>query len=150
MSLLEPKTFADQGKAIRDLRNAETDLILVDSMVALYRLEYPDEKSLPSEKMDHTRELSRQLSILSSIAREKNIPVMITCHMFRNWETKEPDVVGGELMKYWSKTIIYLERTSKMSERKAVVMKHRFAPEGGNVKFQIVNDGIKPSGFRIF
>ncbi len=150
MNILEPQTFTDQGKMIRELRNRETDLILVDSMVALYRLEYPDEKCPPSEKMGHTRELSRQLSILSNIAREKEIPVLITCHMFRNWETKDPDVVGGELMKYWSKTIIYLERTSRMSERKATVTKHRFAPEGGNVKFQIVNDGIKPSGFRIF
>ena len=70
--------------------------------------------------------------------------------MFRGWENGNPDVVGGDLMKYWSKTMVYLEKTNRMSERKATIMKHRFAPEGGNVKFSIVKEGIKPSGFRIF
>ena len=149
VELLEPHTFAEQGEMIRKLGRAQADLIVVDSMVALYRLEYGEEKK-SSERMDHVRELSRQLSILSAIARTKDIPVLVTSHMFRGWDNGEPDVVGGDMMKYWSKTIIYLERTGRMSERKATVTKHRFAPEGGNVKFQLVSDGIKPSGFRIF
>ena len=150
MRIIEPKNFTEQGKVIRELGNLDADLIVIDSMVALYRLEYTEEKKKKSERMEHIRELSRQLSVLSNIAREKNIPVMITSHMFKDWDTGNSDVVGGDMMKYWSKTIMYIEKTSKMSERKAIIMKHRFAPEGGNVKFSIVKEGIKPSGFRIF
>lgn len=150
MEVIEPKTFAEQGKFIRELGNREADMIIVDSMVALYRLEYSEERKNLSEKTGPIRELSKQLSILSNIARGKDIPVFITSHMFRNWETQKQDVVGGDLMKYWSKTMLFLEKTHKMSERKATIMKHRFAPEGGNVKFNIVNEGIKPAGFRIF
>jgi len=149
MKIIEPKSFEEQGRIIRKLDGMEADMIIVDSMVALYRLEYSEEMK-KQERMGPVRELSKQLSVLSNIARTKDIPVFITAHMFRNWETKNPDVVGGDLMKYWSKTIIFLEKTNKMSERRATVMKHRFAPEGGNVKFELVNDGIKPSGFRIF
>ncbi len=150
MEIMEPKTFTNQGKIIRGLEDKEADMVIVDSMVALYRLEYSEDKKELMERMEPVRELSKQLSILSNIARSKNIPIIITSHMFRDWDSKTPDVVGGDLMKYWSKTLIYLERTNKMSERKATIIKHRFAPEGGNVKFMIVKEGIKPSGFRIF
>jgi DNA repair protein RadB len=148
--LIEPKTFQEQSRAVRELESLDADLIIVDSMVALYRLEYGEEKKDKSERMEPVRELSKQLAILSNIARKKDIPVVITSHMFRGWDSGEPDVVGGDLMKYWSKTLVFIEKTSRMSERKATIMKHRFAPEGGNVKFQIANEGIKPSGFRIF
>jgi hypothetical protein len=37
-----------------------------------------------------------------------------------------------------------------MSERKATLIKHRYLPEWGSVKFSIVNEGIKPAGFKIF
>ena len=150
LEIIEPKTFEEQGMVIRKLGSMGTNMIIVDSMVALYRLEYSEEKKDISERMGPVRELSKQLSILSNLARERNIPVFLTSHMFRNWDTKLPEVVGGDLMKYWSKTIVYIEKTNRMSERRATIMKHRFAPEGGNVKFNIVSDGIRPSGFRIF
>jgi DNA repair protein RadB len=149
ITLLEPKNFEEQGKLIRALEKErhKTDLIILDSAVALYRLEYADPKA---ETLEAHRELSKQISILSNLSREKGIPVIITAHTFQNWDTGQNEIVGGDMIKYWSKAIVYLERTSKTSERKATVMKHRWVPEGGTVKFVIVEDGIKPSGFRIF
>jgi DNA repair protein RadB len=149
ITLLEPKTFEEQGKLIRTLEKEKhkTDLIILDSAVALYRLEYADPKA---ETLEAHRELSKQISILSNISREKDIPVIITAHTFQNWDTGTNEIVGGDMIKYWSKAIVYLERTNKTSERKATVVKHRWVPEGGTVKFVIVEDGIKPSGFRIF
>jgi DNA repair protein RadB len=147
ITLLEPKTFEEQGKLIRSLDSQKSDLIILDSAVALYRLEYADPKA---ETLEAHRELSKQISILSSLSREKNIPIIITAHTFQNWDTGTNEIVGGDMIKYWSKAIVYLERTSKTSERKATVIKHRWVPEGGTVKFVIVEDGIKPSGFRIF
>ncbi len=147
ITLLEPKSFREQGKVIRSLESHKADLIILDSAVALYRLEYADPKA---ETLEAHRELSKQISILSGLARDKNIPVIITAHTFHNWDTDTHEIVGGDMIKYWSKAIVYLERTGKTSERKATVIKHRWVPEGGTVKFVIVEDGIKPSGFRIF
>lgn len=150
IELVEPKDFDDQGKVIRSLPERDADLVIVDSMAALYRLEYADPRPNTKNVLEANRELSKQLSILSNIAREKNIPVMITTHTFRNWDTKEHDIIGGDSVKYWSKAIVFFERTNKTSERKATLKKHRYLPEGGDVKFMLVNEGIKPSGFRLF
>jgi DNA repair protein RadB len=147
ITLIEPKNFEEQGKVIRSLESQKPNLIILDSAVALYRLEYADPKA---ETLEAHRELSRQISILSNLSRYKDIPIIITAHTFHNWDTDTHEIVGGDMMKYWSKAIVYLERTNKTSERKATVMKHRWMPEGGTVKFLIVDDGIKPSGFRIF
>jgi DNA repair protein RadB len=150
IELVEPKDFAGQGKIISSLQHKTPDLVIVDSIAALYRLEYADSKTENRRILEANRELSKQLSILSNIAREKCIPVLITTHTFRNWETKESEIIGGDSIKYWSKAIVYFERTSRTSERKATMIKHRYLPEGGNVKFMLVNEGIKPSGFKLF
>ena len=147
IKLLEPKTFQEQAKIIRELKNIETDLIVLDSAVALYRLEYSDPKI---EILEANRELSKQLALLSTFARESGIPVLITAHTFKNWDTGENDIVGGDSIKYWSKSMVFLEKTSKMGERKATVVKHRSIPEGKETKFLIVEDGIKPSRFSLF
>ena len=145
--LIEPKTFEEQGVVVKNLENQDFDMLVLDSSVALYRLKCADPTK---ETLEANRELSIQLSILSNIARKKNIPVIITAHTFRNWDTGENHIIGGDSIKYWSKSIIFIEHTGKMGERKATVMKHRSVPEGKSVKFEIVQEGIRPSGFRIF
>lgn len=148
ISLIEPKNFQEQGKCIRSMEKGDAGLIILDSAVALYRLEH-GENSKP-EITEQNRELSRQLSILSAISRDKKIPVVLTAHTYKNWDTGENEIVGGDPLKYWSKSIVFLEKTGKTSERKATIIKHRSEPEGKSVKFMIVEDGIRPSGFRIF
>lgn len=154
IDLIEPKSFKDQGLAMKLLETREADLIILDSAVALYRLEHGDNekpKKGPSEQtLEANRELSKQISVLTSIARTKKIPVLITTHTFRNWDSGANEVVGGDSIKYWSKVIVFLEKTGKTSERKALLTKHRYMPEGGSVNFLIVQDGIKPSKFKLF
>jgi DNA repair protein RadB len=146
--IIEPKDFKEQGKVIRGLPESQMDMIVLDSAAALYRLEYSDPEK---EALEANRELSKQMSILSNISREKNIPVIVTSHTYRNWDTDRNEIVGGDAIKYWAKTVIFLERTGKMAERTATIIKHRSIPEGKTVKFEITNDGIKPaSGFRLF
>ncbi|RLJ08808.1 MAG: DNA repair and recombination protein RadB [Candidatus Aenigmatarchaeota archaeon] len=148
ITLLEPKSFEEQGKIIRSLQEKEFDMIVLDSAVALYRLEYADPMK---EAIEPNRELSKQLSVLSNTAREKKMPVIITSHVFRSWETQKNEIVGGDSVRYWSKVIVFLERTGRTSERKATIIKHRWVPEGKSVKFVIVQEGIKPaSGFKLF
>ncbi len=157
IKLVEPKTFEEQGRAIKMLERERADLIILDSAVALYRLHNAEsvdnktKKCVPDLfKIEANRELSKQLSILSNLARERNIPVLITAHSFKKWENGSIDMVGGDSIKYWSKAIVFLEKTGKTSERKAMLVKHRHMPEGKEAKFMIVQEGIKPSGFKLF
>lgn len=148
ISLIQPKNFSEQGKIIRGLEAIEADLIVLDSAVALYRLE--SDENGKNNKSEANRELSKQFSMLSNIARDKNIAVLVTAHTYKNWDTGENEVVGGDSLKYWSKSLIFIEKTLKTSERKVTIIKHRSQPEGKSAKFMIVSDGIKPSGFKIF
>lgn len=157
-TLIEPKDFRGQGRIIRELGREKADLYVVDSMVALYRLEYAEKTEGVNPKsyeagrtvLEANRELSKQLSLLSRLAREKKVPVLVSAHTFRSWDTGLNEIVGGDSIKYWSKIIVYLEKTGKVSERKATLIKHLHRPEWSSVKFSIVNEGIKPAGFKIF
>jgi len=46
-------------------------------------------------------------------------PVIITAHTFKHWDTKENKIIGGDSIAYWSKSIIFIEKTGKTSERKS-------------------------------
>ncbi len=149
ITLSEPLDFKEQGRAIKDLQGKNPDLVILDSAVALYRLECAEQEGrvlMPRAN----KELSRQLSMLSRLARVKGIPVLITAHTYKNWETGKSEVIGGDSLKYWSKVLVFVEKTDKTSERKAVLTKHRSLCEGRSVKFLITQDGIKPSGFKLF
>jgi len=153
INLLEPKNFSEQGKIIRELKGS--DLVIVDSLSALYRLKYAEANQKKSKEvnasiLEANRELSKQLSILSNHARENGIPVIVTSHTFKNWETGESEIVGGETVKYWSKGILFIEKTGRSGERKAILKKHRSRPEGISTKFIITQDGIKAAGFKLF
>jgi len=153
MELVEPKSLKEQTEAVRRLGERKPDLVILDSSVALYRVECAEAREVvpASQKADMdsvmivNRELSKQLSTLSALARERKIPVIITTHAFKSWGDGSYDVVGGDAIRYWSKAIIFLEKTGKSSERKATIMKHRSQPEGKEAKFKLVQEGIKPS-----
>jgi len=148
IDLIEPKNFSEQGETISGLHEKQADLIILDSAAALYRLEYADPDK---EAFEPNRQLGKQMSVLSNLSREKGIPVIVTSHTYKNWDTDKNEIVGGDSIKYWAKAVVFLERTGKMSERTATIVKHRSIPEGKAVKFFITQDGIKPaSGFRLF
>ena len=112
-----------------------------------------------------TMELVDAMVVAARAANKKGIPVVVTAHAFKHWDDGSHgydrgggsavyghgggsavyEMVGGDAMRYWSKTIVYLEKTGKTSERKATIMKHRSREEDGSVKFMLVDDGIKPS-----
>ena len=154
IELVEPKDLKEQTDAVRKLGARSPDLVILDSSVALYRVECAEmRETLDNDRkrcemdsvMSANRELSKQLSVLSVLARDKGIPVIITTHAFRSWGNGAYDVVGGDAIRYWSKSIVFLEKTGKNSERRATIVKHRSMPEGRATKFMLVGDGIKPS-----
>lgn len=140
--LMEPTTFQEQEQVfnrIEEMVEEEgIDLVVIDSLVALYRIELPDEVS------ESNRELSRQLSVLSKIARKKDIPIMVTNQVYSSFESDEVTMVGKDVPTYWSKCLIKLEKKAK-NIRKAVLKKHRSRPEGLEEEFSIKNNGLFPS-----
>ena len=132
-------------------------LIVIDSLVMLYRLEIGDAASSKDfEKIQAiNRSLARQLRILSEIARKKNIPVLVTDQVYGGFlsqeeidsgKKKQMNMVGGDIIKYWSKAIIGLENLGH-GRKRAILKKHRNLPEK-RFEFEIVDDGIrKKKGF---
>lgn len=144
--LIEPKTFEEQDKVIMELEGAldGVGLIVLDSLVNLYRLELDDKNFQQVNKM-----LSTQLSKLSKISRERDIPILITNHVYSDNNRIQP--VSRDITKYWSKCLVELVKLEK-GRRVAILRKHRSMPEGREAHFQITQDGIIPAEkkFKLF
>lgn len=159
--LLKPTSFEEQEKSfeklLKEIKSNEISLIIVDGMTMLYRLAMAEarEKKNIDEIKEINSKLAKQLRILAEIARNKNIPIIITNQVYSEFQSEEDfksgkektfNMVGGDLLKYWSKCLIELK--NERGRRKLVLKKHRSLPEK-ELEFEIVNSGIKKS-FRIF
>ncbi len=147
--LLKPTNFEEQKEAFRTLLSQlkkQASLIIVDGMTILYRLDFAEARNSTQDaerKMQKINsELVTQIKTLAEIARKKEIPVIITNQVY-SWEN-ESKMVGGDILKYWSKCHIELE--NEKGKRTAHLRKHRSLPEKSLV-FQITNDGIKKRGW---
>jgi DNA repair protein RadB len=144
--LLKPTSFEEQKKAFSDLNKYLKDhvsLIVVDGMTILYRLDFADAR----EKSDAlvqgiNSELAKQMKTLAEIARKKEIPVLVTNQIYR-WED-EDKMVGGDILKYWGKSLIELENDK--GRRTVRLRKHRSLPEG-SMQFQIYDGGVRKRGW---
>jgi DNA repair protein RadB len=147
--LLEPKTWQEQGQAVRKLqvlcKKEPIGLVVVDSIVALWRVTIDDSNHVLVNK-----ELATQLSILSKIARENNIPVLLTNQVYSEPETGKIEMSGRNIVKWWSKNIVELMHAGRTSCRIARISRARSLPEDKTVEFQICDKGLKDPGFRIF
>ncbi|MBT4375884.1 DNA repair and recombination protein RadB [archaeon] len=156
--LLEPTTFDEQkrffSKLLEKIKKEHINLIVVDSMAMLYRLELGDAvQSKEDEKIKEVnREVASQMRMLAEIARKQKIPIIITNQVYSNFLSEEElkkgvekttNIVGGDLMKYWSKCIIELKNEG--NRKKAILLKHRSMPEK-EMGFVIRNKGIFRKG----
>ncbi len=156
--LLKPTSFSEQKNCIlklqKEIKNkGKINLIIVDGMTMLYRLELAEVKEQIEKVREINRELARQMKILAEIARTKNIPVIITNQVYHEFLSKEEfeagkkagtRMVGGDLLKYWSKCLIELKVEN--GKRKAILRKHRSLREK-ELNFIITNKGIKKRGW---
>ena len=139
--ILEPTTFEEQSKALDEIKkwvDSGAKLVVIDSIVMLYRL------GLKENNVSETnKELARQLSLLSALARKNKIAIIVTNQVYSDFEKRDAvKMVGGDLLKYWSKCIIKLEKVGQ-SIRKASLVKHRSLPEGSSIFFEICENEIK-------
>jgi len=155
--LLKPTSFKEQEESFQKLlthvKKGDVSLIIIDSIAMLYRLELGDAiTSKDNEKISEVnRKLAKQLRSLNEIARKQNIPIIVTNQVYstftQNSEDREAErqvsMVGGDLLKYWSKCLIELQNFR--GKRKIILRKHRSLPIK-ELAFEIVNTGIRKRG----
>lgn len=157
--LLNPTSFEEQKKIfvnlLKRVKKENIGMVVVDGMAMLYRLEIGDAHNLKDEEKakEINREVAKQMRILSEISRKENLPVLITNQVYHEFLSEEEwkkgteprtNIVGGDLFKYWSKTIIELKNIG--NRRKAVLLKHRSLPVK-EMSFEIRNEGIFRKGW---
>lgn len=141
--VLEPTTFDEQNNNLRALdawipnNYEDIDVIILDSAVALYRVE-----DRQSSKLN--KDFSRQVQNLWKIARDFNIAVILTNQIYNSFDETKDNIspVGGTILQYRSKTIIQLEKCEELHKRLATIIRHRSIAEGRNIKFKITSGGI--------
>lgn len=153
--ILRPTSFEEQEESFEQLlkfiKGGDVSLIVIDSIAMLYRLELGD--AIESENSQNIQSVNRalagQLRALNEISRKKNIPIIVTNQVYSQFVQDEDEskkifsMVGGDLLKYWSKCIIELKVNK--GRRTLVLKKHRSMPEK-EMEFEIVNSGIRKKG----
>ncbi len=143
---MDVHTWEEQCREMKKIESVTegTGLVIVDSMVSLYRLEMSDTKFSEVNK-----QLATQYSILSRIARKSRIPVLVTNQIYGVGEDTE--VTSRTIAKYWSKTMIELKKTERENTRLAILRKYRSQPENMKMEFEIIKTGLKETGkFSLF
>ncbi len=142
--VFEPTSFLEQNENLRAIdvwlrkNHDEVDLIVLDSAVALYRVD-----DMKSSKLN--KELGKQMGVLSKIARQYDVAVVLTNQIYSAIDgdgNNDVKAVGGTILQYWSKVIIQLERGEEINQRIATLIRHRSIPEGEKVSFSITSKGI--------
>jgi DNA repair protein RadB len=143
--LAEPADFDEQKIAINKIQDLMADndvgLIVVDSLVSLYRLEM----SSAEDAYAVNRELSKQLSKLMKASKKYKIPILVTNQVYSSFSRNPDDAkrvvpVGRDILKYWTKVIINLRKDGQY--RIAELIRHKFKPEGSKLRFKISANGI--------
>lgn len=154
--LLKPTSFEEQEKSfnkmLKYVKKGNISLIIVDSIAMLYRLELGS--AIGENNRDKISEINRklafQLRTLNEISRKQNIPVIVTNQVYSSFVTdnnsnleRKVSMVGGDLLKYWSKCLIELQ--NNYGKRRLILKKHRSLPQK-DLSFEIVNSGIRKRG----
>ena len=142
--VFEPTSFQEQNDMLRSIdvwlrkNHDDVDLIVVDSAVALYRVD-----DMKSSRLN--KELGKQMGLISKIARQYDIAVILTNQIYSAIDidgNSDIKAVGGTILQYWSKVIIQLERGDEINQRIATLKRHRSIPEGKQALFSITSRGI--------
>jgi DNA repair protein RadB len=142
--VFEPTYFLEQNENLRSIdiwlrkNHNDVDLIILDSAVALYRVD-----DMKPSKLN--KELGKQMGLLSKIARQYDVAVVVTNQIYSAIDEDGKDdikAVGGTILQYWSKVIIQLERGEETNQRIATLKRHRSIPEGKQAIFSITSRGI--------
>lgn len=150
---LRPTSFIEQKKSfekLKDIVNDKVGLIVVDTIAMLYRLELSKNEDIHEVNI----ELGKQISYLTEITRKNSIPVLITNQVYTDFDARDKvNIVGGDILKYWSKCLVELQITPN-GNRRLIIRKHRSLEPEKEIIFKIVDGGIigtkESKGFKLF
>jgi len=134
-----PTSFEEQFKTIEMLKknvNSKVGLIIIDTMTMLYRLQRTFK-----EDDNYNRDLSLQMLALNEIARNYNIPVLLTSQVYSSFNSDKVKIVGGDILVYASKCLLEIE--SSNNQRRIVLKKHRSIPSNKDAFFEIIQKGLR-------
>ena len=137
--LVTPGSLDDQGTTFEKLKDnvsKKVGLLIVDSIAMLYRLEVAKTNNVK----ETNQQLAEQIANLIRIARDHNVPVLVTNQVYSSFDDDEVKLVGGDILRYGSKCLIELQKEG--SDRKAIIRKHRSMAAGKEAPFKIVDKGI--------
>lgn len=142
--VFEPTSFLEQNDNLKAIEvwlrknNEDVDLLVLDSAVALYRVD-----DMKSSKLN--KEMGKQMGILAKIARTYDVCVLLTNQIYSAFDDEGNNdirAVGGTILQYWSKVIIQLEKGEETNQRIATLRRHRSIAEGKQATFRITSRGI--------
>ncbi len=138
--ILKPLDFKSQSDVIKSLENMiakeKAGLVVVDSIVGLYRIAAHGEK-----RNGANQELTCQFVALAQLAEKFKIPVLVTNQVYAVFDSDEIELVGKDLPKYYSKTLIHIEKKGS-GRRRVTIIKHRHLAEDGFADFEIKDEGL--------
>ncbi|MBI2449546.1 DNA repair and recombination protein RadB [Candidatus Pacearchaeota archaeon] len=152
--LIKATSFEEQSAAISKIlaelkSRGKIGLVIADSMTMLYRLKLAEIAHDPEKIKKINTELARQLRMFTEIARKLNIAVLVTNQVYFDFGTSEKEreahMVGGDILKYWSKCLLELKNDGARKHM-LVVKKHRSLPEK-SLSFIIDNKTIRKRGW---
>ncbi|MBA7626904.1 hypothetical protein ES703_34362 [subsurface metagenome] len=129
----KPITFEDLYKLvfilefiiIDDLKNGYRtfNLVIIDSITDLYGLELQRDKKGKNFILNY--KLNQMLASLTFLNKKYHIDVLIVNELSRKTQEGQTYEVerGGNVMEYWVKRSIKIERTDKLNHRKFFLMK---------------------------
>jgi DNA repair protein RadB len=140
--IAEPADFDEQKIAINKLDDLMAQggvgLVVVDSLVSLYRLEMGSD----GDAQAANKELSRQLAKLMRVAKKYEVPIVVTNQVYSAFKGDDSVApIGRDVLKYWTKNVIQLSKSGVF--RTATVVRHQHKAEGEQLKFRIIEGGIK-------
>ena len=136
----EPHSFDEQEKLVdKAARLAESSagvgVIILDSATIHYRLtRKDDEKGV-------RKSLSPQLARLLVVARNKQVPILLTSQVYTDIEKGTFEPLGGHVLLHNAKAIVRLDKVGA-STRRAVIIKHRHLEEGRRTEFKLTRSGV--------
>ena len=123
LNLYTPESFSNQSDAFEQLPSLnQGDIVIIDSITGLYRGETEDTE----RTFEANKELNRQLGYITEIAKTTGAAILLTGQVRSILDTTQVEPVAQRLLRYWSSTIIKLEKTALASNRQATMEK----PEG--------------------
>jgi len=143
MIIMRPTTFQEQSRAIDQLEKVITrkfGLIIVDTVTSLYRVELDD----PQETYAASRELNRQLAVLTQIVKTCGVAALIISQVrsVLLGETIEMKPVATRVLNYWSDIVLDMKQTGQTRVIKVLREKHPKIKGTGFCYVKIESTGI--------